>query len=139
MNTYRLLPEPLQPHRVIDGDTLSVSVLTVDLGSVQTVVQATMRIVGIDAPEAKDPAQHAAAIAVVAIVKAWMDSPGQKKVQWNKLDNYARVDGDVFSVARGEFLSAYLLKRKVVHPYNGEGQRPAWTVEELSRIAKEKP
>jgi len=119
---YAYGPYVVQVVRVIDGDTLDV---TVNLwpGLSQSV---SVRLSGVDTPEMKGPTQCERDLAAKArnFVVDTISNTKTVEIEGVKLDKYAgRVDALVS--VDGHNLSALLMQAGFAKPYNG-GKRAPW-------------
>ena len=93
--------------RVVDGDTLRADL---DLGAEVTLKGQALRVLGIDAPELREPGGRAAKEAVEKFLS------GKKlKVELHGKEKYGRWLADVF--ADGENLAFWMLKNGYAKPY----------------------
>ncbi len=93
--------------RVVDGDTLRVDL---ELGADVILKNQAVRILGIDAPEMREPAGPRAKAAVEQFLK------GKKlEVELHGKDKYGRWLGDVF--ADGQNVAVWMLKAGQARPY----------------------
>lgn len=118
-------------HRVVDGDTLD---LTIDLGHYVR-LDVVCRLDGIDAPEKNTQA----GILVKQYVNKWMDYySGSARWDSQYLDKYRRSLGEVYLfglVKENHPLSIELINEGLVRSYDG-GQRSKWKKAELKVVEK---
>jgi len=116
---------PVTSCRVIDGDTVEVSVtLTLPL-----------RLRGVDAPELRVAEQKTAGVVAKQETQRWVDAAtgdGHKLlIRAYRLGQFGRMEGDLRD-RHGHWLSEHLLARGVVVT-SGES-RHKWTKDELTKI-----
>lgn len=121
-------------YRVVDGDSVKCEV---DLGFHMR-ASIDVRLMGIDAPERRGDATRECGVAVTEVVRKWMASRfhgDESLVLISKgLDKYGRSLGNI--LANDGFrtgLVEFLLEKKLVHPYDGTGER-GFTEAEVGRI-----
>lgn len=123
----------IRQFRVVDGDSIKMEI---DLGFHMR-ADVDVRLMGIDAPERTGESRDAG-VAVTEVVRKWMASRfhgDTSLVLVSKgLDKYGRSLGDVLENGQpGKGLCDFLLEHRLVHPYDGTGER-GFTEEEIDRI-----
>lgn len=112
--------------RVVDGDTLSV---TVPAWKGTPLEDVSLRVYGIDTPEktkrfAKCEKEVELGLKASQFAKTLM-APGQQiKFRYRRKDKYFRVDADVYT-ASGEMWADKIIKAGLAKPYLG-GTKPSW-------------
>jgi endonuclease YncB( thermonuclease family) len=134
-------------HRVIDGDTVKVSILYGELP-----LCISVRVVGIDAPEihTKNDIEKRAGLAVKKVVEKLLKPDQFCAVELKGWDKFARVLGDfrvyetVTSKNTGKgrrtsvreiWLSQFLLEKAMVVKYEGKAKEE-WKAEQLEEIER---
>jgi endonuclease YncB( thermonuclease family) len=115
---------PIKAVRVVDGDTLEVTMS----------LREYVRLAGIDAPESGDPDERKAAEVVTLAVKQWLSRQKHVRVEPIDYDKFGqRVLGAVYGSERLH-LAAWLLSKGLVRQYNG-GKKEDWPTGRLAEIA----
>lgn len=124
----------IRQFRVVDGDSIKMEVDTGFHGR----RDVDVRLWGIDAPERRGDATRECGVAVTEVVRKWMASRfhnDESLVLISKgLDKYGRSLGDVrCNDGLPGTLTEFLLEHRLVHPYDGTGER-GFTEAEIGRI-----
>lgn len=128
---------PILTTKAIDGDSVRAML---DRGE-EDYSRRILRVDGIDAPEMRDPEQKAAAEAVKAVVDVWLaqhESTGLAFISTKRGKYKGRMVGVIFvegSKSIDKNLGDFLLRRRIVKPYDGRKRQP-WTKKELAVVHK---